>query len=126
MLMDAYRSAVDHLHITVVGLANGGHDAVPNPRLAPAHEAVVAGRVGAEILRQGPPWRARPQHPKDAIQHSPVINPRHAARLIRQQRRDHSPLEIAQLVSLHDPTPTVGKLESHLDSRGNPFYEFMT
>jgi hypothetical protein len=30
------------------------------------------------------------------------------------------------LVPLHDPAPPVGKLESYPDSRGNPFYEFMT
>jgi hypothetical protein len=37
-----------------------------------------------------------------------------------------SPLEIAQLVAPHDQLSTVGKLESHLPSQGNPIYEFMT
>src|SRR5579864_8583445 len=83
MLMDAHRSAVDHLHIAVVGLADGGHDAVPNPGFAPAHEAVVAGRGRAEFLRQGSPRRTRSQHPEDSVQNPPIINPRHAARFVR-------------------------------------------
>src|SRR5207237_5712640 len=103
-----------------------GHDAVPNSRLSPPYEAVVAGRGRAELLRQSPPRRAGPQHPEDPVQDPPIIHPRYPARLVRQQRRDHAPLEIAQLVSLHDPTPPVSELESHLDPRGNPFYGLMT
>src|SRR5437588_12724355 len=79
MLMDAHRGAVDHLHIAVVGLADGGHNPVPNPGLTPAHKAVVAGRGRAEFLPQGAPRRARPQHPKDAVQHPPIIHPRNPA-----------------------------------------------
>src|SRR5205085_9965680 len=52
MLMHAHRGAVDHLHIAVKGLADRGHDAVPNPGFAPPHKAVVAGRGRAELLRQ--------------------------------------------------------------------------
>src|ERR1051325_427537 len=164
MLMHAYRSAVDHLHIAVVGLADGGHDVVPDAGFAPPHKAVVAGRVRPELLWQGPPrcprtqypedavpdagfapphkagvagrvrpelrWQGPPrcprtQYPEDAVQDPPVVHPRHPARLVRQQWLDHLPFEIRQLVPLHDPAPSVGKLESHLDSHGNPFYEFM-
>src|SRR5437016_4742026 len=127
MLMDTHRTAVDHLHIAIVGLTDGGHHAIPNPGFAPAHEAVVAGGVGAEfLLRKSPPWRAGPQHPENPVQDSPIVDPRHAPRLVRQQRRDDTPFEIRQLISPHDPAPPVGKLESHLDSPGNPFYGFMT
>src|SRR5690348_6240438 len=45
------RSSADHLHIAVVGLADGGHDAVPNPGFAPPHKAVVAGRRRPILLR---------------------------------------------------------------------------
>src|SRR3979411_3231844 len=55
MLMHAHRGAVDHLHIAVVGLADRSHDAVPNPGLAPAHKAVVAGRRRPEFFVQRPP-----------------------------------------------------------------------
>src|ERR1051325_4222010 len=126
MLMDAHRSAVDHLHLAVVGLAHGGHDAVPDPGFAPAHKAVVAGCRRAELLRQSPPWRTRPPPPEDAVHDAPIVHPRNAARLVGQQWRDDTPFEIRQLVPLHHPAPPVGKLESHLDSRGKPFYGFMT
>jgi hypothetical protein len=66
MLMDAHRGAVDHLHVAVVGLADGGHDAVPNPGFAPANKAVVAGRRRAVFLRQRPPRCAR-SGPTDLI-----------------------------------------------------------
>ena len=77
-------------------------------------------------LRQIAPWRARAQHPEDAIQNPPVIDPRHATRFVRQQRRDRPPFEFRQLVSAHDPAPAVWKFESHCRRRGNPLYEFMT
>src|SRR5437879_11834851 len=78
MLMDPHRAAVDHLHIAIVGLADGGHHAIPNPGFAPADKAVVAGGIGTEfLLRQSPPWCARPQHPENPVQHPPVVHPRH-------------------------------------------------
>ena len=97
----------------------GGQNAVPYAGLTPPNKAVVAGRAGTEFIRQCPPRRARSQYPEDPVQNPPVVHARHSARLVRQQRRDHAPLEIAQFVPLHDQAPQVGKLESHLDSRGN-------
>src|SRR5579875_3501190 len=64
MLMDAHRGAVKHLHFAVVGLADRGHDAVPNPGFAPSHKAVVAGCRRAVFLGQRPPRRACSQDPK--------------------------------------------------------------
>src|SRR5579872_6135895 len=126
MLMHAHRGAVDHLHVAVVSGCDGSQNAVPDPSSSPPHKAVVAGGRGAELLRQRPPRRARPQDPEYPVQNPPVVYPRHAARLVRKQRRDHTPLEIAQFVTPHDPAPPVGKLESQLPAKGNPLYEFMT
>lgn len=64
MLMDAHRGAVKHLHFAVVGLADRGHDAVPNPGFAPPHKAVVAGCRRAVFLGQRPPRRACSQDSK--------------------------------------------------------------
>src|SRR5205814_1949192 len=65
-MRDPHRSAVYHLHIAVVGLADGGHDPVPNPGFAPAQEAVVAGRGRTDLLRQsrhGTPVRSTQKIP---------------------------------------------------------------
>ena len=62
--MDTHDRAVDHLHLAVVRLDDGIHQAVPDARLAPAIEAVVGGRVGPVSLRQIAPRRACTQHPE--------------------------------------------------------------
>ena len=38
----------------------------------------------AHPLFEGTPRRARAQHPEDAVQDTPVIDPRHPSRLVRQ------------------------------------------
>jgi hypothetical protein len=126
MLVNPHRRRIDHLHIAIVGFGDGGHDPVPHTGLAPANEPIVAGRVRAIILRERTPRRARSKHPENTIQDTPVIHPWHATRLVRQQRLDHTPLEIRQRVSLHPMLPTVWKLESHQRRFRNPFYGFMT
>ncbi len=50
--MNAHDRRVDHLNIAVVGLGDGVHEPIPMASLAPAVEAIVAGRVGAVALRQ--------------------------------------------------------------------------
>ena len=45
---------------------------------------VVASGVGAERIRQIAPQRSRSQDPEDAVDDAPVIDPRDAARLVRQ------------------------------------------
>ncbi len=95
------RSAVDHLDLPVVGGAYRVHQAIPDARFPPANETVVAGRARTVALGQIAPWRTRAQDPKDAVQHSAVVNPRNASRLVRQQRLDNAPLEIGQIVSAH-------------------------
>ena len=126
MLMHADRGGVDHLQIAVVGLRDRLEDPVPDAVLAPSDEAVVAGRRRTVALGNVGPGRARPQPPVDAVQHPPVIGPRHAARLVRQQRLDDRPFEIGQFVAAWGHDGSFEELESHLDRRGNPFYEFVT
>jgi hypothetical protein len=77
-----------------------------DPRVSrpPTSPSVQAERA----IGQSPPRRARPQYPEDAVQDPPVVHSRHAARLVRQQRRDHDSLEIAQLVSCMINAPSWG------------------
>ncbi len=110
MLMNPHRRRVDHLDVAVEGFRDSGHHPVPDAGLAPANEAVVAGRVRAILSRKSTPRRSRPQNPEDAVQDTPVVYAGHAARLVRQQRLDHIPLEIRQFVSVHHKLPSFGSL----------------
>ena len=56
MLMYAHHGAVDHLNLAVVSLYDRVHN--PHGGLAPAVEAVVAGRMRPVALRQIAPRRA--------------------------------------------------------------------
>jgi hypothetical protein len=107
--------------MTVMGGADGVHQPVPHARPPPAHKPVVAGRARPIALGQIAPRRARAQHPEDAVEHPPVINPRHSARLVRQQRLDHPPLEIRQIVSAHRNAPSSGTLNQIDTENGIPF-----
>ena len=80
--------------------------------LAPAIEAVVARGVRPVALRQVSPRRTGAQHPHDAVEHAPVVYTRDAARLVRQQRFDHAPLEVGQIVTVHRQAPAIWELES--------------
>jgi len=93
--------AVDHLNVAVMGGRDGVHQPVPYVCLSPPHEAVIAGGAWTIALGQVAPWCTGPEHPEDAVQHPPVINPRNAARLVGQQRLDHAPLEVGQVISAH-------------------------
>src|ERR1043165_9409848 len=122
MLMHPHRGAVDHLHVAVVSLGDCGQNAVPDPGFAPPHEAVVAGCARTELLRQRPPRRARSQYPENPVQHPAIIDSWNPARFVRQQRRDHSPFEIRQLVSPHiQKLPQLGSLNQKTASVGIPF-----
>ena len=119
--MDAHHGAVDHRDVAVVDSYDGVHEPVPDARLAPAVEAIVAGRIGTVALRQVAPRRAGPQDPADAVQHSPVINPQPSAPLVRQQGLNHRPLESRQIVaSTHDQASTVWQLEPNSLRSENP------
>jgi len=120
--MDAHAGAVDHAHVATVSVSNCVHDPVADPRLRPAPEAVVACGVRPIALRQVAPRRPRAQHPEDAVQHPPVIHPRHPARLVGQQRFDHPPLKLGQIIAAPPRLPS-RRLESNLRRLGNPDYE---
>ena len=109
--MDPHDRAVDHLHLAVVRLDNGIHQAIPDAGLAPPVEPIVGGRVRAVPLRQVAPGSAGAQHPKDAIEDATVL-PRFAApTVLGKKRLDDIPFEICQVVA-HDPSPDVSQLES--------------
>ena len=76
-----------HLDIDVVGLRDGVYEPIPMAGLALAGEAIKAGRVGAVALRQ----IARAQHPEDAVQDPPVVDPRYAPWLVQKKRLDDRP-----------------------------------
>ena len=69
--------------------------------VAPFLAMVVAGRAGTVALRNVGPWRSRSETPKDAVQNLAVINPGHAANLIRQKWRHDAPFKVAQFISTH-------------------------
>jgi hypothetical protein len=79
---------IDHLHGCIMACGQRIHKLVPHAKPAPANKEIEAGGVAAEIVRQIALRRARTQDPKDAVEHAAVIYTRHAARLVRQERRD--------------------------------------
>jgi hypothetical protein len=101
LLVGANGRAVDHLDVAVMRCADNVHQPVPHACLSPSHEAIVAGGTRTITLGQVAPWRTRSQHPEDAVQHAAVIHARHASRLVGQQRLDHAPLEIGQVIPAH-------------------------
>jgi hypothetical protein len=109
VLMYADNRCVDHLDGAVVGFREGLHERVPDASHPSTNKPVVAGRVRPKVLRQISPWRSRPQYPEDAVEHPPVVHPRHAARLVRKERPDGSPLIVGEFVS-HDSRPRFGSL----------------
>lgn len=107
-------SAVDHLDFAVVRGADSIHQVVPHARRPPSSEAVVAGRARAIALGQVAPRSTGAEHPEDAVQHTAIIDARDAPRFVGQERFDHAPLEVGQIISAHaDP-------ESDHDAFGNP------
>ena len=109
--MNAHERAVDHLHLSVVRLDDGVHQAVPDAGLAPAVEAVVCARVRPIALRQIAPRGAGPQHPKDAVQNTPIVSRFGTPAVHRQNRFDNAPLEVGEVVA-HDPSSDASQLES--------------
>jgi hypothetical protein len=54
------------------------------PSNPPTNEPVAAGRVRSKALRQTAPWGA--QYPEDAVEDTSVVDPKHAALLVRKER----------------------------------------
>jgi len=84
VLMDADNGSVDHLDGAVMGFGEGLHDQVPDASHPPTNEPVVPGRVRSKALRQVAPWGA--QYPEDAVEDTSVVDPKHAALLVRKER----------------------------------------
>jgi hypothetical protein len=109
--MGANGSAVDHLDVAVMGGSDGIHHPIPDARLPPSHEAVVAGGSRAVAFGQVTPWRTGSQHPEDTVQYAAVIDTWNASWLVGQERLDHAPFEIGQVISAH------AKAESDIDQQ---------
>ena len=101
MLMYADDRRVDHLHRGVMGASQCIHNPGPHARSTPANETIVTSGARAECMRQIAPWWSRSQHPEDAIEDTTVIDPWHAARLVRQHRLDGGLLIVGEFVA-HD------------------------
>ena len=102
-----------------MGLNNRVHEAIPDHCLSPSVEAIVdRGRRAVALgdIRSG---NSCAQHPEDAVEHTPIIDSRLAARLVGKKRHDHVPLEIAQFVTSHVKTP-FWEFESRTAEFGNP------
>jgi hypothetical protein len=99
--VSANGSAVDHLDVAIVRGGDGINHPIPHACLSPPHQTVVAGGACAIAFWQIAPRRTGSLHPKDAIQHASIIDTRYALRLVRQQRLDHAPLEVGQVISAH-------------------------
>lgn len=96
----------------------------PNPLPAPAVEAVVDRRVGAIDFRAIAPARTRFQHVHNAADHASIIDPMRSLAPSWQQRLNPPPFRIAEPVDLlcHSSLPSAEKLESHSNSRWNPYW----
>src|SRR5262249_61917459 len=82
MLVYANDRRVDHLHGGILGAGQCAHELGPHARPSPANEAIVAGRVRTEDVRQVAPWRLRSQDPEDAIEIATIINSWQAMRVV--------------------------------------------
>jgi hypothetical protein len=88
VLMHAGNGGVDHLHGAVVSPGHSVHHSPADTCSTPANEAVVASGVWTELLRSVTPRCPGSHDPDDAVEDAPVIDPWHAARLVRQHRLD--------------------------------------
>ncbi len=100
-LVDAHHRGVDHLHRGIMCGGQCVHDACPDSCPPPTNEPIVAGRTRAIDVRKIAPRRTRPQYPEDAIENTPIIHTRHAARLVRQHHSNGAPFVVGKLIS-HD------------------------
>ena len=102
--MHADDGGVDHLDSGIVGYGKRVYDAAPDARPAPSDEAIVTGGVGAKMIRQIAPRCSGAQDPEYAIEDTPVVYPRNATWLVRQDGPDGNPFMISEFVA-HDSSP---------------------
>jgi hypothetical protein len=101
MLVDPDNRRIKHLDTSFAGISHGVQDAIPDASLSPSIEAVVAGRVGAEVPRQITPRCTGTQDPEDAIQDPPIINPRHTTGFVRKHGLNGVPFAVCESIP-HD------------------------
>jgi hypothetical protein len=118
--MHADDGGVDHLDSGIVGYGKRVYDAAPDARPAPSDEAIVTGGVGAKMIRQIAPRCSGAQDPEYAIEDTPVVYPRNATWLVRQDGPDGNPFMISEFVA-HDSSPQFWKFESRRSGRSQRF-----
>lgn len=84
-----------------MGSGDGVHHPIPDACFSPSDETIVAGGAWSVALRQITPRGAGAQHPKDTVKHAAIIDARYASWLVGQQRLNHAPLEVGQIISAH-------------------------
>jgi len=109
--MDPDNGTIDHLEVSVVGLRNCIHQAIPHACLTPPIEPVICSRTGTVPTWQIAPGRPSPKNPKNTIQDKSVILTSRTWTALRQNGFNNAPLEIGQVVA-HDPSSGVSNLES--------------
>ena len=90
MLTDPDGGTVDHHQFAVESLRDRRQKPIPHTCFAPANEAVVAGGVRTIALGNICPGAACAKAPQYPVDHSAIIDTRHAAWLVGKQRLDHN------------------------------------
>lgn len=103
--MDLDAGAVDEEFVRhTVHSGELGEDALPHTSLGPAPETVVERLLRpVDILRAVSPAATALQRMDDPRQHAPVIDPRHPACVVRQERLDPCPLFIRKPEEIRHP-----------------------
>jgi hypothetical protein len=76
VLMHADNGGVDHLDSRIMSRGECIYDTTPYTSPSPTNEAVIAGGVGTERIRQIAPGRSRSQDPENAVENTAVVHPR--------------------------------------------------
>lgn len=101
-----------------------GKDTLPHAALGPASEAIVERLLRAvDLLGTIAPTTAALQRMDNAGEHPPIIDPRHAARFLRQERFDPRPVLIRKPKEIrHRTASSLKGGESHLGRLVNRVY----
>ena len=103
--------------------SQGGERRLPHAFLTPAHEPVIQRLVRAVVDRCILPPAARPQNVYDTADHPPIVDPRHAARIVGQIGSKPRELLLRQPEGIrHSDAPAVWELESDRRRIAKPLY----
>jgi hypothetical protein len=107
--------------------SQGGERRLPHAFLASAHEPVVQRLVRAVVDRCILLPAARPQNVYDTADHPPIVDPRHAARIVGQISLKPCELLFRQPEGIRHPNaPAVWELEADRRSSAKTLYWFST